>query len=95
MTTLGKALTLIAKFEVMEDIAHEDVNAFGAPSECHDLVSRGYIKRRRQAVRHARSLSGMSRSAFRRAMGRFYKDFHSVQRLGGILYTKHNPFGGH
>lgn len=52
---LGRVLTILALHEASEIFAHEDVRAFGAPSECHDDVSRGEPQRFREARRHAES----------------------------------------
>ena len=67
---LGKALGIIARREANEIIMHEDVDAWYAPSECHQLVGRGENQRRRQARRHAKAESGLSRCAFNRTLRR-------------------------
>jgi len=54
---LGKALSILAKHEAEEIMAHADVDLWGAPSECHDLVAKGEEQRARQARRHAESVA--------------------------------------
>lgn len=54
---LAQALTILASAEMAEHAAHADVSAFGAPSECHALVSRGETARKRQARKHAESVA--------------------------------------
>lgn len=39
---LGKELTEWAMFQVRMGIAHSDVSAWGAPSECHDAINVGF-----------------------------------------------------
>lgn len=67
---MGHAVSIIARQFVLEQIMHIDVNAFGAPSECHGLVSRGESRRARLARRHAKSVSGLSRYHFNLQMRR-------------------------
>jgi hypothetical protein len=57
MQQLGKALTILAVQRAKEDAIHLDVDAMGAPGECHDAVSRNSAKRRRQARKHAESVA--------------------------------------
>lgn len=54
---LGKALTILAKAEAVEMDYHADVDAWGAPSECHGLVSRGEAQRARLARKHAEAVA--------------------------------------
>jgi hypothetical protein len=65
---LGKALGILARAAVREDYVHADVEAFGGPGECHGAVSRGEGRRLRQAKRHAKAASGLSRAAFNREL---------------------------
>ena len=57
MTNLGKALTILAAHECDERFAHADVDAWGAPSECHGLVSKNEGKRERIARKHAEAIA--------------------------------------
>lgn len=50
---LGRVLTIVARAEAREHFMHADVDAFGAPGECHGLVSRGEKQRLRRARKHA------------------------------------------
>lgn len=80
---LGKALGIIAMHGVREEIMHADVDAFYAPSECHALIARGEEKRLREAKRHARAVSGLSRSAFNRELRK-----KSTQRALAICFGR-------
>ena len=71
MRQIGKAFGIIARAEAREIMMHQDVSAFYAPSECHALVSRGEERRKREARRHAKSISGLSRRAFNRELKAF------------------------
>lgn len=57
ITNLGAALSKLAIHEATETVMHADVSAFGAPSECHDLVAKGEAARRRIARRHAEAIA--------------------------------------
>jgi hypothetical protein len=61
--SLSAALTVLARAEANEHLMHADVSAFGAPSECHELVSRGESKRGRLARRIAHSRCQLSYGA--------------------------------
>lgn len=54
---LSKALTIVARAEADEIIMHDDVDAWGAPGECHALVMRGEHVRLRRARRHAEAVA--------------------------------------
>jgi hypothetical protein len=56
---LGKALSIIFAAHRSEIEMHIDVDTFHAPSECHDVVTKGEVDRLRQARRHARSIARM------------------------------------
>jgi hypothetical protein len=56
VTNLSAALTILARAEAAEYRLHADVDAWGAPSECHNLVSRRESARLREARRHAESV---------------------------------------
>ena len=57
MKNLGKAVGILILADCVERFMHADVRAWGAPSECHDVVSRGAARRRRQARRHAEAIA--------------------------------------
>lgn len=65
---LGKAISIMMRFEARENMMHEDLNGFYAPSECHDQVAKGSIRRARQAIRHARSVSGVTKGKLKKAL---------------------------
>lgn len=91
--SMGRALSVMARQEVREIIMHEDVSAWGAPSECHSSVSRGEEIRRRQARRLAKSISGLSRAAFNRELCRSggYGG-RAWARVVSSLYSTMSPF---
>jgi len=70
MRNMGKAIGIIVAAQVREDLLHDDVNMMGAPSECHDVVTKGEDQRARRAHRHAKSVSGLSRAAFRKELSK-------------------------
>lgn len=90
MRQLGKAIGIVAMATVREIIMHEDVSAWGAPSECHRDVRRGEVDRERTARRHAKAVSGLTRGQFRRALRAF--GARRMERVVGRLNEKHNPF---
>jgi hypothetical protein len=54
---LGKVLGIVARHKAIEIFMHNDVDAWGAPSEYHDDVSRGEARRWREARRHAEAVA--------------------------------------
>lgn len=69
---VSRALTVIARAEVRECLMHDDVRAWGAPSECHADVSRGEPQRWRDARRAVRGLTGLPWPVFVRRLRRDY-----------------------
>lgn len=47
---LGKALGLWCMLEVEEIICHNDISAFNAPGECHNLAQKGLDKDRKKLI---------------------------------------------
>jgi hypothetical protein len=90
MRNLGRALSVIARQQVGEIIMHEDVRAWGAPSECHRDVERGEISRARQARRLAKSVSGMSRASFNRELRSI--PARALTECVSRLYERMSPF---
>lgn len=70
MQQLGKAFSVIARQLASEEMAHDEVDAYYAPSECHGLVKKHMVKKHRLARRYARSISGLNRCQFRIALER-------------------------
>lgn len=88
MAQLGRALTILIRAAEVEHAMHDDVDAWGAPSECHALVSKGEGERARLAMRRACHAAGVSnrrllRKAMRRAMG---NDRFVYHRFGFVPY---------
>ena len=88
MTQLGKAIGILLQAHMNESDMHSDVDAFHAPSECHDLVSRGEGRRLRFARRHALHVAGFKnirqlRHAARQIMG---NDAPIYRRYGMVPY---------
>lgn len=94
---LGTALTILARAEAAEHFMHADVDAFGAPSECHGLVSRNEARRLRQARKHAEA---EAKAPYRVIRAQAQKRGRIVpcsgdprwQRLVGRIYTNTYPF---
>lgn len=55
---LGKAVGIIMRAEVSEQISHADLAAFHAPGECHTLIAKGEDKRMEDAIRKAEAVAG-------------------------------------
>jgi len=72
MRNVSAALTVLARAEARERVMHADVDAWGAPSECHYDVSRGAAERWRTARRQAHALTGLPWPAFVRRLRRDY-----------------------
>lgn len=90
---LGRAMTALVKAEVIESVMHEDVEAFGAPSECHSVVQRGIGGRMRKARRYAEGITGSKlKEIDRQAMARGYNK-RAGDRLFDILYNRLSPYG--
>lgn len=88
MANLGRAVTILLRAYEREYAMHEDVDAFHAPGECHELVSRGEGKRLRAAMRHACAVAGVKnwrqlRRAVRAAIG---NDAPIYRRYGFVPY---------
>jgi hypothetical protein len=52
---LGRVLTILARAEAAEHFMHADVDAWGAPGECHALVARGEGRRSRRVRKQVES----------------------------------------
>lgn len=87
MTQLGKAISILVSAERIERDMHDDVDAWGAPSECHDLVARGEEKRRRHARRRALHAAGVnSMRVLRTRVRRVCTDAYFYKRYGYVPY---------
>ncbi|QIG66743.1 hypothetical protein EVB27_073 [Rhizobium phage RHph_TM16] len=91
MRQVGKALGILATFEAKEIVMHADIAAFGAPGECHGLVSKGEAKRAREARRHAKAVSGLSRRGFNQEL-RKWKNTCFIQRAVSRIADRLNPY---
>lgn len=91
---LGAALTVLVRAQASEIFMHHDVDAFGAPSECHDLVSRGAADRQRLARRHAESVArAPMRVILRQAQQRGCQvNGPRWQSFLGRVYQRNYPF---
>jgi len=69
---VSAALTVLARAEANEQLMHDDVRAWGAPSECHADVARGAAERWRTARRRAHALTGLRWRAMVRRLRRDY-----------------------
>ena len=85
---IGKAISILLAAEHHECMLHDDVDAWGAPSECHGLVARGEAQRLRAARRHAVAVSGCRnlREIRRRARAVMGNDAPIYRRYGIVPY---------
>lgn len=90
MRQLGKAFGIMLRAQVREYVMHADISAYGAPSECHASVSKGESQRMREAFRHAKAVSGLSRSSLKRELQRV--PVPQWDRWLARVDQKHNPF---
>jgi hypothetical protein len=87
MTQLGKAISILVSAERIERDMHDDVDAWGAPGECHDLVARGEGKRLRHARRRALHAAGVnSMRVLRARVRRVCTDAYFYKRYGYVPY---------
>jgi hypothetical protein len=95
MRNISQALTVIAFAECREHFMHADVVAFGAPSECHDLVSRGEAERLRLMRRRVHSLTGLPYRVFCRKVARDHGlpiGGPKWQSIVGRVYARNYPY---
>lgn len=59
MQRLGRAISILVAHERAVDEMHGDVRAFGAPSECHGVVSRYAARDFRLVRKHACAVAGV------------------------------------
>lgn len=78
---LGEALSVLAIQEAHEIISHEDVDAMGAPSECHDLVARREPERAEKACQGAEKVAGIT----------FAEITRQAQSRGGFVPSSAHP----
>lgn len=65
---LGKGLAILAHFYLCEAHYHADVDAWHAPSECHEDVSRHEVRRLRKVWRRIKGVTGLKKNAFMREL---------------------------
>lgn len=56
---IGKAAGIVRAFFEAEESFHADVAAWGAPGECHTLISSGECRRFRTVRRHVKAVTGL------------------------------------
>ena len=78
MRQLGKALSIVATQRAELEMMFMDLHAFHAPSECGALILRGEDRRKREAMRRARSFSGLNRRQFRLEVGKNHRHIERV-----------------
>ena len=90
---IGKAIGILIEAALHEEALHDDVDAFHAPSECHDLVARGEGKRFRLARRRALHASGFNsmRLLRREVHRRLGNDAPIYRRYGFVPYWRPTP----
>lgn len=85
MAQLGKAVSILMRFDREVDAMYEDLYAFHAPSECYVDAERGLMKRFRLYRRHACHVAGVKNLAqLRKAVKRVCPtwDRYNYHRLG-------------
>lgn len=85
MQQLGKAVSILLRFDRRADACFADLGAFGAPSECHAVVEHGLRREFRQVRRHACRVAGVKNlSQLRRKLKRACPtwDRYNHYRLG-------------
>lgn len=88
---LGRAMTILYEANAAEEIMHQDGAAFGAPSECHALVSKGEAQRMRHAYRRACAVSGLKRREFVAIFNAMPQ--HIWHRANAQVLARLSPFG--
>lgn len=88
MRSIGRAVGILVQAQMREIAMHEDVDAWGAPGECHRDVARGEGGRLRLARRRALHAAGLRsmhllRREARRRMG---NDAPIYRRYGFVPY---------
>ncbi len=96
---LSLALSILARAEAAERFMHANVGAFGAPSECHSLVSRGEEARWAKAVAKAEAVAGapfrtIKAEALVRGGMTICSGDPRWQRFVDRVYTRNYPFCG-
>jgi len=66
----GRGLTIFLQFHNCEVEMHADVDRWGAPSECHQLVQSGSHERARLMRRRVKAATGLKWSEFCREVRR-------------------------
>jgi hypothetical protein len=88
MRQLGKAFSILARYEFRQHEISEDLENFNAPSECYDLVFKNEEKRARIARKAAKAASGLNRRQFNQAIKHFHPRWMSraVNQIDSRLY---------
>ena len=87
MVELGKAIGILVRAIEREEMLHEDIDAWGAPGECHGVVARGEDRRMRQARKHAEAVAGMPLRVIRRKARKLMgSDAPLYRRYGFVPY---------
>jgi protein-arginine kinase activator protein McsA len=89
----GEWLGRWADIDASEAIGHQDVSAWGAPSECHGDVARSYKRSREELDLEMGATINMNFEQLMKAVGAegvdCYKAFH---KCVDKIYERDNPF---
>ena len=89
---LGRAFSVLARHEADEQLAHVNIDLFGAPSEIHVLYIKSLHKRARRARRVAHSVSGLTNYQFRKALRQLrHRDFNRAVTAILMRDPRYNP----
>lgn len=91
---LGQILSLIIRHDCDEQFSHADVEAFGAPGECHDLVRKNEHKRWRHTRRRVVALAGRPWRVVLKELRKQGIELGGpkYERMVDRVYARHYPF---
>jgi hypothetical protein len=88
MTQMGRALSILATHHARQEMIGIDLHAFGAPGECYPLAYKSREREEREAMRHARSFSGLNRCQFRMFVR---KNMRNIERAMCQIVNRWHP----
>ena len=87
INNLGAKLSMFANLEAHNVIAHQDVNAWGAPGECHQDVHKSFEKAWLKLEREIGPFAFLMKEAEKRVRGNCLKGYdHAVARIAERNY---------
>jgi len=86
---LGQIVGIFAKLKANEMIGHDDVSAWGAPSECHNDVTKTSEATWIRTEKELRITFEEAKSLTEKRITNFNRSF---EKAVGIIYHRDNPF---